>query len=164
MLVQAKENIDAIAIFDTSAGELDPMTYQNKVVPHLAKLLHEFRRNSDLPIIYYSLGTSEYHWEKLTDLPINCLGVDWRQDISSVLRNYHDKWAIQGNIPPYWLTLKKEKLAELAHNYFNQLQSFPSEYLKSWICGLGHGVTPGASQDNVKLLVSLQKEVFNGAN
>ena len=170
MLIQAEENIDAIAIFDTSAGELDPVTYQNKVVPHLTKLLNEFRgqsknsKKSDLPIIYYSLGTSEYHWDQLTNLPIDCLGVDWRHDISSVLRNYHDKWAIQGNIPPYWLTLNKENLAKLAHNYFNQLQNLPNEYLKGWICGLGHGVTPKASQDNVKFLVSLQKEVFNDTN
>lgn len=158
--MQASQDIDALAFFDTCAGEIDPETFRKVVVPPLKDFFEKVKQDFNVPILYYSLGTNASHWEALEDLPISALGIDWTHDINPVLQRYKGKWAIQGNINPYWLTLPPDKMQPLVEGYFNKIQSLPSDDLKGWICGLGHGVTPEALETNVKKIVTLQKEFF----
>ncbi len=167
MSLQAKAGVDSIAVLDTCAGDLDPETYSKKVVPVLEALFERFYREcpeySGFPITYYSKGTVPEHWQSLEGLPISCLGIDWNQDLPSVLRRYGKKWAIQGNINPSWLFQPEEGLEKNLRKFFSEVKSLPTELLQGWICGLGHGVLPKTPEASVRLFLKIQREVFGEA-
>ncbi len=78
----------ASSLFDTAAGEIDAATYGKHVVPVLADVLARFRKlDATTPVTYYSRGTGPAYWDQLKDLPFQCLGIDWRHDITDVLKH-----------------------------------------------------------------------------
>jgi uroporphyrinogen decarboxylase len=161
MAAQAGAGADCVALFDTAAGELTAAQYAQHVVPALRQLLAKFRaRAPDTPVIYYSRGTGPEHWDALDGLPIACLGVDWRHDIAEVLRRYGDRYTIQGNVDPEWLLLPAAELESKLRTWFAPLRRLDAKLRARWICGLGHGVLQKTPEDNVKLFLRLQREIF----
>jgi uroporphyrinogen decarboxylase len=161
MALQSRAGAECVAVFDTAAGEISAEVYAKKVVPVLADLLARFRKlDAVTPVTYYSRGTGPTHWDHLIGLPFQCLGVDWRHDLSSVLTQYGDRWAIQGNADPDWLLLPGEKLETTLRTYFAPILALPPALRRGWICGLGHGVLQKTPEANVHRFIALQRELF----
>jgi uroporphyrinogen decarboxylase len=161
MALQARAGADVVALFDTAAGEIDAETYGQYVVPVLADLLARFRKLDALtPVTYYSRGTGPAHWDQLDGLPFQCLGIDWRHDLSEVLERYGDRYAIQGNVDPDWLLLPAAELEQRLRAWFAPLQRLSVQQRRGWICGLGHGILQRTPEDNVRLFLRLQRELF----
>ncbi len=161
MALQSRAGTDCVAVFDTAAGEIDAANYGRYVVPVLADLLGRFRKlDANTPVIYYSRGTNETYWDQLAALPFQCLGIDWRHDITQVLQRYGDRWAIQGNVDPEWLHLPLPELERQLREYFERVRALPAEARRGWICGLGHGVLQRTPEANVRRFVTLQRELF----
>jgi len=162
MCLQAKAPIDAMALFDTCAGDLSSDQYKQIVVPVLEKVMSSFKqKHPDVDIIYYSKGTGDDHWQCLKDLPISCLGVDWTHDLTKVLERYGDQWAIQGNFDQTLLRdTPTNQFPDVVRSYFKPLENMPRHLLRGWVCGLGHGVLPQTPEENVRAFIQIQKEVF----
>jgi len=161
MALQARAGADVVALFDTAAGEIDAETYGKYVVPVLADLLARFRKlDAITPVTYYSRGTGPAHWDQLDGLPFQCLGIDWRHDLSEVLQRYGDRYAIQGNVDPDWLLLPAAELEQRLRAWFAPLQRLPVQQRRGWICGLGHGILQKTPEENVRLFLRLQRELF----
>ena len=161
MIQQAKAGADVMAIFDTCGGDLEPGQYRDYAVPPLQRVLTLFRQQCpDVPVIYYSKKTTFDHWQHLTDLPFQGLGIDWHQDICEALVTFKDRWAVQGNVDPDWLFLEPAELTRRLQAYFTKMQNLAPEILSGWVCGLGHGVLPKTPEDNVHLFIKLQREMF----
>lgn len=161
MAAQAAAGADCVALFDTAAGELTPAQYAQHVAPAMRELLQKFRaRAPSTPVIYYSRGTGPEHWDALADLPIQCLGIDWRHDIAAVLRRYGDRYAIQGNVDPDWLLLPAAELEPKLRAWFAALRKLDAKLRARWICGIGHGVLQKTPEENVRLFLRLQRELF----
>ncbi|MEO7775851.1 MAG: uroporphyrinogen decarboxylase family protein [Steroidobacteraceae bacterium] len=161
MAAQAGAGADCVALFDTAAGELTPEQYARHVVPAMRTLFAKFRALApDTPVIYYSRGTGPEHWDALAGLPIACLGVDWRHDISDVLKRYRDRYAIQGNVDPDWMLLPASELEPRLRAWFAPLVKLEPHLRARWICGLGHGVLQKTPEANVRLFMRLQREIF----
>ncbi|MBI3535449.1 MAG: uroporphyrinogen decarboxylase [Deltaproteobacteria bacterium] len=161
MIAQAKAGVDAIAVFDTSAGEIDLKTYKDQVLPVLKVLLERFKHACpNTPVIYYAKGIGHDFWEELKSLPIACLGIDWRHDIAQTLSSWHQHFAIQGNMDPSWLLLTQQGLEIKLRHVFMKIKQLPLNMRKGWICGLGHGVLPNTPDYNIRLFIKLQKEIF----
>jgi uroporphyrinogen decarboxylase len=164
MALQARAGADTIAVLDTCAGEFDPETYRRQVVPVLKALFEKYRALvPDVPITYYSKGSGPAHWQSLRGLPIACLGIDWRHDIAQVLLEWGNDWAIQGNVDPEWLFLEPRELERRLREVFGRVKSLPGEARRGWVCGLGHGVLQKTPEDNVRLFVRVQREIFGEA-
>jgi uroporphyrinogen decarboxylase len=162
MVLQADAGADAVAVLDTCVGEFDSKTYQEVIVPHLSVLLRRFKeRCPETPVVYYSKGTGPDYWSSLKGLPMAGLGVDWKQDLKTVLSDWSAHWAIQGNIDPHWLFLESSELESRLRKVFGAVKELPAEKRQGWICGLGHGVLPKTPEENVRLFVRLQKEIFS---
>jgi uroporphyrinogen decarboxylase len=164
LLLQARAGADVIAMMDTCAGDFDPQTYRDHIVPKIKIVLEKFKKESSMPILYYSKMTHEEHWKSLVDLPIEGLGVDWNPNLAEVLRKWGKKWAIQGNVDPHWLFLESEELEKRLRVVFEEVKQVPLEFRKGWICGLGHGILPKTPENNVKLFLKIQKEIFSENN
>ena len=161
MALQSGAGAECIALLDTAAGEIDAVTYGRHVVPVLADLLARFRKlDATTPVLYYSRGTGPEYWDQLTDLPIQGLGIDWRQDLAATLERYAQRWAIQGNVDPEWLHLPAAELEHRLREYFARIHALPPALRRGWICGLGHGVLQRTPEANVRRFVTLQREIF----
>lgn len=161
MALQAKAGADTVAILDTCAGEVSPEVYAEIVVPSLRALLTKFHALCpSYPVTYYSKGSGPDHWRKLDGLPLSALGVDWHHDLAEVLREWSGKYAIQGNIDPHWLFLTPAELEHRLRAVFTKVKNLPEECRRGWICGLGHGVLPKTPEDNVRLYLKIQHEMF----
>jgi len=161
MALQSRAGAECIALLDTAAGEIDAGLYGRHVVPVLADLLARFRKlDATTPVLYYSRGTDAGYWDQLTALPIQGLGIDWRQDLAATLERYAQRWAIQGNVDPEWLHLPGEELELRLREYFTRIRALPAALRRGWICGLGHGVLQRTPEANVRRFVALQREIF----
>jgi uroporphyrinogen decarboxylase len=161
MALQSAAGAECIALLDTAAGEIDAGTYGRHIVPVLADLLARFRKlDATTPVLYYSRGTDPQYWDQLTALPIQGLGIDWRQDLAATLERYAQRWAIQGNVDPEWLHLPGEELEHRLREYFARIRALPAPLRRGWICGLGHGVLQRTPEANVRRFVTLQREMF----
>jgi uroporphyrinogen decarboxylase len=163
MSLQVRGGADAIAIFDTSAGEFSLEQYSKHGVTALKRVFQDFKsRHPNTPIIYYSRGTGPEHWELLKGSPISCLGVDWRHDLAKTLKDWTPHFAIQGNIDPEWLHLPGPELEKRLRRVFAEVRALPESVRSAWVCGLGHGVLQRTPEENVRLFMRVQKEVFSG--
>jgi uroporphyrinogen decarboxylase len=161
MVLQAQAGADCVALFDTAAGALDPAQFARHVARPLAQLLTLFRRSCPAtPLIYYSRDTGPAHWRALDALNLQCLGVDWRHDLADTLQVQTRRWCVQGNIDPEWLLLPAVELEARVRRVFARVAALPAAARAAWVCGLGHGVLQHTPEDNVRLVIRLQREVF----
>ncbi len=161
MVLQAQAGADCVALFDTAAGALDPGQFARHVVAPLAQVVALFRRSCPrTPLIYYSRETGPEHWRALEPLDLQCMGVDWRHDLADTLRAQTPRWCIQGNIDPEWLLLPAAELELKVRGVFARVAALPQAARSAWVCGLGHGVLQHTPEDNVRLVIRLQREMF----
>jgi uroporphyrinogen decarboxylase len=158
MFLQVSGGADAVALFDTAAGELSPFDYEQFVVPEIKKITAAFKAKCPFAkIIYYSKHTNFSFIDAVADKNIDVLGVDWRLDLKEVLNRYSKDFYIQGNIDPIWLHLPWEHLEANLKTFFKNVQGCD---LSKWICGLGHGVTIETPETNVKKTVEFIHQNF----
>lgn len=160
---------DAIAIFDTAAGELSFSDYQEFVLPVLEDLIDQYKKLSKerLPkethhrVVYYLKNTNDDHLTLLTSVldANDIVGIDWRASLPRVLKEYGRHFYIQGNIDPSWLCLEWELLEEKLADYWQEISSCGAP-LDRWICGLGHGVLKDTPEENVKKSIKFIKDHF----
>ncbi len=153
MKVQALGGADAIALFDTAAGELTLSEYREFVIPEILKLCEKFKLEfPNKKIIYYSKLTHTHYLDEIYKLDeknvIDVLGIDWRMNLSECILKYHKKYYIQGNLDPSFLhypyPILEKKMTEL---YRSVLDS--GAPMDRWIMGLGHGVLQKTPEENV---------------
>lgn len=160
MKIQAEGGADAMCLFDTAAGELSPVEYQEFLLPYLRQVTSEFKKIfPQKKVIYYSKLTHLSYLERLEDSNIDVLGVDWRMDLAQALKTLGKNYYIQGNIDPSLLFLPWPQLEKRWQRLWNDLQD-QNLPLSRWICGLGHGVLVGTPQENVRNSVQLVHRLF----
>lgn len=155
MLIQAENGAQAVALFDTAAGELSPQDYKELVVPKITALLKDFKAKSpNTKVIYYSKHTQSHHLKALDLTHIDVIGVDWRCDLVEIQKLLPPHVFVQGNFDPAWLHLSWDLLEKKANAYYNDLRERGLDF-KRWVAGLGHGVLIETPEENVRKLVQL---------
>ncbi len=161
MALQAEAGADCVALFDTAAGVLTAAQFAAQIAGPLHEVIRQFRaRCPSTPLIYYSRDTGPDHWQALRGLDIQCLGVDWRHDLADTLSAQTPHWAVQGNIDPEWLHLPAVELEQRVRAVFERVHALPAAVRAGWVCGLGHGVLQHTPEDNVRLVLRVQREIF----
>ncbi|MGE4232857.1 MAG: uroporphyrinogen decarboxylase family protein [Bacteriovoracia bacterium] len=160
MKLQASAGIDTIALFDTCAGSISPMGFREYIVPPLRNLIYSFKNDyPNVPVTYYSKGTSLDHLKSLSDISgVGVLGVDWNLSIVDCLSQFKN-FIIQGNVDPHWLLQESYLLERKLHEYFSNICNSQAD-LSRWICGLGHGILQNTPEANVHLFIKIQREYF----
>jgi uroporphyrinogen decarboxylase len=155
MIVQAENGAQAVALFDTAAGELCVSDYKEIVVPKIMTLLKDFKaRCPGTKVIYYSKHTQAGFIQALDLTNIDVIGVDWRCDLVEIQKLLPERVFIQGNLDPAWLHLPWELLEKKALAYYQDLRERGLDF-KRWVAGLGHGVLIQTPEENVRKLVKL---------
>ena len=161
MALQADAGADCVAIFDTSAGALSPAQWESFLIPALTLQIEQFRKaHPNTPVIYYSKDTGSEHWKLLSNLDVQCMGIDWKHSLPKVLLEYQGVRAIQGNFDPNLLTRPWSSIESDVNHYFESIAALPAEARMGWISGLGHGVLKTTPEENVRAFIKRCREVF----
>lgn len=135
----------AIQIFDTWAGLLSEANWRRLVRPHLLKIL-EAMGEAGIPRILF-LQDAPHLLKAYSELPAECLSVDWRLELRDVRRIIGEDRVVQGNLDPATLMAGPKATREAAQAL---MASVPKA---GHIFNLGHGILPTAPIASVEALV-----------
>lgn len=155
--LQLAGGVEVVMIFDTAAGEVSPMFFQEWIQPALTNLAKEFPGK----IGYYSKGTQSVFFNKaFTDLPWAGQGFDHRCFIPECFK-VQNKGFVQGNFDQSLLFMAEADFKKSLQTFLAPMKDMSLEQRAGWVCGLGHGVLPKTPEKNVKLFVDTVREVLS---
>lgn len=142
---QIEAGVDAVQLFDSWIGALDPQTYRENVLPHSRAVFAGL--NKGVPAIHFGTGTTAF-LEDFDSAGADALGVDFRLPLDEAWERIGWQKSIQGNLDPAWLFADQEKLLAEARRIMDSVIGHPGH-----IFNLGHGVLPQTPVDNVQALI-----------
>ena len=144
---QARAGVDCVQVFDSWAGALSRMDYEQYVQPYSSQLLSRLKMLS-VPAIHFSTGTGGY-LDAVAAAGGDVVGVDWRVplDVAAMAAGS----AVMGNLDPAALLAPWR---ELRPRIDDVLQRAPDCH----IFNLGHGILPETPIDSVSRLVDYVHE------
>lgn len=155
MALQAETGCDALAVFESCAGDIIADDFVQAYLPHLRDILQRFAaRYPHIPLIYYGKNIGPAHWAHLVDLPITVLGIDHHQNLPQAFAQFGDRFVLQGNFDPDHLTLPQSEFETQLKKFLSDMDGVSLPHRRGWICGLGHGVTPYAREENVRRFIT----------
>jgi uroporphyrinogen decarboxylase len=153
---QVEAGVQAIQVFDSWVGALDPADYGHFVLPHMRRL---FSGIADLgvPMIHFGVGTGEL-LPQMRDAGADVVGVDWRVLLNDAWERVGYDVAIQGNLDPAVCLAPWDAVENKALSVLRRAAGRPGH-----IFNLGHGVLPGTPPETLERLVDLVHERTAGS-
>ena len=137
--MQVKAGADVLMLFDSWAGQLTPMDYQEAVFPVTAKVIEAVRKKTGVPIIYYP-GQGSDRLPELGGLQADVLSIDWRVRLSHAQRLIAAaglEVTLQGNLDPQVLIGNEDFVRQRTRDVLKDAASAPAH-----IFNVGHGLMP----------------------
>jgi uroporphyrinogen decarboxylase len=150
LAAQVRAGAQAIQLFDTWAGILDPDSYETFVVPYVRRILDALRPLG-VPLVYFAVDAAHLY-DAMDGCGADVIGADWRLPLSEVSRRLSGKFVVQGNLDPCVLYASPETIAARAREIVTEGRKAPGH-----VFNLGHGILPDVPVDHVKALVAAVK-------
>jgi uroporphyrinogen decarboxylase len=144
---QLEAGAQALQIFDSWAGALNPEDYRRLGAPYIARLVQGLRRDEQ-PVIVFGVETGELLGQ-LAATGAEVVGVDWRVPLDEARGRVGPAVALQGNLDPASLFLPAAELCKRVARVL-ELGDLAGP---GHIFNLGHGVLPTTPVASVKALV-----------
>lgn len=148
---QVDAGVDAVQVFDSWVGCLNPADYRTYVLPY-SQHVFSYLRDRAVPRIHFGTGTATMLPE-MRQAGGDVFSVDWRIPIDVAWQKLGYDVAIQGNLDPAVLLgegdLIKAKTADILNRVGNRA---------GHIFNLGHGILPETPKENVRQLVEFVHE------
>jgi uroporphyrinogen decarboxylase len=151
LILQVKAGAAAVQLFDSWAGALSPSDYEASVLPYVRRIFQGLEPYG-VPRIYFAVGAGHLT-ACLAATGATVLGIDWRQELSSVRRQLGPELALQGNLDPVALLAPWAVTEERARAVLEGMAGEPG-----YIFNLGHGVLPTTEPDQVLRLARFVHE------
>ncbi|NUN05839.1 MAG: uroporphyrinogen decarboxylase [Bdellovibrio sp.] len=154
--LQLEGGAEVVMIFDTAAGEVSPLFFQEYIQPVLEKLSQEYPHK----LGYYSKGTQPVFFNStFKELPWAGQGFDhrcWLPDSFQV----QNKGFVQGNFDQSLLFMDEANFKKSLRTFLAPMKEMTPQQRAGWVCGLGHGVLPKTPERHVQLFVeTVRKEL-----
>jgi uroporphyrinogen decarboxylase len=143
---QLAAGAQAVQIFDTWAGILDPDDYVLWALPYVQKMIREVHGDGDAPVIYFARDSGSL-LPHLNDSGADVLSVDWRIPLDKARAIFGPARAVQGNLDPAALFAPWDELRRRADRVLARVGATPGH-----IFNLGHGILVGTPVDHVRRL------------
>jgi uroporphyrinogen decarboxylase len=148
LLAQIGAGAQAVQLFDSWVGALDPQDYAIHVGPWAARLLVDL----PVPSIHFGVNSGEL-LSAMAEAGGDAIGVDHRVPLDAAWDRVGRGRAVQGNLDPAvlhstWEAVQRKALDVLARAGGREGHVF----------NLGHGVLPGTPVEHVQRLVDLVHE------
>lgn len=148
---QIKAGCDIIQLFDSWAGMLSGLEYDEFVIEPTKKIVSALNNSfPKVPIIGFPKGSGFLYEKYMDNTGIDCIGVDQFVPID-LMKKWQKNLVVQGNIDPVILLTDKETIARKADEILSNLVG------ENFIFNLGHGILPSTPVNNVEFLVDYVK-------
>ncbi len=151
LVAQIRAGAQAVQVFDSWVGALNPQDYEEFVLPYSQKILQDAKKEN-VPVIHFGTNTA-------TLLPLmkraggDVIGLDWRIPLDQGWSLLGDDVAVQGNLDPALLFAPLPEIKKRVHDILNRANGKPGH-----IFNLGHGILQQTPVDNVKAVVDMVHE------
>ncbi|HEX9823076.1 MAG TPA: uroporphyrinogen decarboxylase [Actinomycetota bacterium] len=149
---QVEAGAQAVQLFDSWAGSLDPDDYERLVLPASERVLGGLA-DLRVPRIHFGVGTGEL-LGLMRRAGAEVVGVDWRVPLDVAWNRIGGKAGVQGNLDPTALLGPWEDVERKARDILRRADGRPGH-----IFNLGHGVLPETDPGMLTRLVDLVHEV-----
>jgi len=146
LLAQVDAGVDAIQVFDSWVGCLNPRDYRTYVLPYSERIFQKLEA-SRVPRIHFGTGTSNF-LEEMKLAGGDVFSVDWRIPIDEAWRRLGYDVAVQGNLDPAAMLADVELLKSFAADVLRRANGRCGH-----IFNLGHGMLPETSAETAAQLV-----------
>ncbi len=147
LVAQGEAGVQALQLFDTSAGTLPPGPYTDFVLPFVETIIEDVHAETDVPVIYYGKGTG-HSLEDIIQTGADVVGLDWTVRMREARDIAEDRVALQGNLDPTVLYGTDERIRRGVDRVIEEHGPDPGH-----IFNLGHGVYPDTDLNRVKTMV-----------
>jgi uroporphyrinogen decarboxylase len=147
---QIAAGADAVQLFDSWLGLLDPVSYQAFVLPYTSRIFAALRGLA--PTIHFSTGTVALV-ELIGRSGCDLVSVDWRLPLDVAWERIGHERGIQGNLDPALLFAPWDAVAGGAREVLRRGAGRPGH-----IFNLGHGIHPETEADQLTRLAALVHE------
>lgn len=148
LAAQVTAGAQAVQIFDTWAGVLDPASFERWCAEPLRRIVAGLKAiHPDVRVIAFPKGATLEALERLADTGINAIGLDWSADRPAARARLSGKVALQGNLDPLRLiaggAALEAEVARIRADFSGARHIF----------NLGHGIRPETPIAHVEKLV-----------
>jgi uroporphyrinogen decarboxylase len=147
---QIRSGVQAIQIFDSWVGCLNPGDYEEYVLPYSKKVMDGI--GGSVPLIHFATSSSTL-LELMKRAGGDVIGVDWRVNIGEAWARLGYGVAVQGNLDPVILFGPIDLIEKEVKKILDSVGGRPGH-----IFNLGHGILPTTPPDHVAVLVDMVHE------
>jgi len=148
LLAQAEAGAQAVQLFDSWVGVLDPQDYGRCVRPWVTRVLEDL----PVPSIHFGVGTGEL-LPSMAGAGGDAIGVDHRVLLDDAWERIGTDRAVQGNLDPAVLLAPWEAVQAKALDVLQRAGGRDGH-----VFNLGHGVLPSTPVEHLQRLVDLVHE------
>ena len=143
---QAQAGAQALMLFDSFAAIVGPLDFEKLCLPYVEQILANLK-DTGVPLIYFALG-AHGSLPKIGNCGADVVSVDYRMNLDTAIEKLGNGVSVQGNLNPFTLFQSRDEIEKKVKMTLDQGKS-----ARGHIFNLGHGIMPGTSVDNVKILV-----------
>jgi uroporphyrinogen decarboxylase len=144
---QIRSGVQAVQIFDSWVGCLNPSDYEEYVLPYSKKVIEGVGKS--VPLIHFATSNSTL-LERMKRAGGDVIGVDWRVNIGEAWARLGYDVAIQGNLDPVILFGPVDLIEKNVKRILDSVGDRPGH-----IFNLGHGILPTTPPDHVTALIDV---------
>jgi len=148
LVAQIRAGAQAVQMFDSWVGALNPQDYEEFVLPY-SQFILQAAKKENVPVIHFGTNTT-------TLLPLmkragsDVIGLDWRIPLDDGWKLLGEDVAVQGNLDPAILFAPRSEIQKRVHDILRRANGRPGH-----IFNLGHGILQHTPVDNVKAVVDM---------
>lgn len=143
LLAQIEAGAQAVQLFDSWVGALNPDDYRRFALPYSQRILQSIAA-TDTPSIHFGTNTATL-LELMAEAGGDVISVDWRIDLDEAWRRIGYDKAIQGNLDPIALFAPVDEIERRVARILERAEGRPGH-----IFNLGHGILPGTPTEAVR--------------
>ena len=144
LAAQIEAGVDAVQLFDSWVGALNPADYREFALPHTRRIFDAIGRT--VPTIHFGTGTAAILAE-IREAGGDVIGVDWRVPMDVAWERIGFDRAVQGNLDPTLLLGPTQRMFGQADDILARVGDRPGH-----IFTLGHGILPSTPVEHVQML------------
>ena len=150
---QIKSGAQVVQMFDSWAGQLSPIDYENFAAPYQRKVIDLVKKeNPKTPFILYISGSAGVI-ERMAQTGADIISLDWTVDMKEGCSRLPNNIGIQGNVDPGILFGSPEAIQERIIDTVNKAKG------RKHILNLGHGILPGTPEKNAEVFFETGKNI-----
>ncbi|ABM61834.1 uroporphyrinogen decarboxylase [Halorhodospira halophila] len=153
---QVEAGAQALMIFDTWGGALDPVRYREFSLAYMQRILEQLPREREgrrIPVTLFTKGGGQW-LEDIADTGCDGVGLDWTTSLADARRRIGGRVALQGNLDPCMLHANPEVIRREVARCLEEFGHGPGH-----VFNLGHGIQPETPPENVDAMIRALHEL-----